>query len=208
LTAINASTDDREELRRKRSWVNWLPFAAFASARPSLGPYRDDREELRRRNAELEAENAALKAQLKDAVSLLHELPTSGLRRSTAEEASAKESQPPMTPEEVLTCDVCRLPIDDLRQAMVWWDYADRDARGSIGEFRLSHKGRCNDEKLGLAETLWWFADRESGMRRLADLVLGYEWTAAQLKRLVLLAWAIALVATPQDRKLARGGYE
>jgi hypothetical protein len=45
-------------------------------------------------------------------------------------------------------------------------------------------------------------------MRRLADLVLGYEWTAAQLKRLVVLAWAIALVATPQDRKLARGGYE
>jgi hypothetical protein len=73
LTAINASTDDREELRRNRSWVDWLPFAAFASARPALGPYRDNREELRRRNAELEAENAALKAQLEDAVSLLRE---------------------------------------------------------------------------------------------------------------------------------------
>jgi hypothetical protein len=113
-----------------------------------------------------------------------------------------------MTPEEVLTCDVCRQPIDDLRWGIVCWDYADRDARGPIGEFRLLHKGRCNDEKLGLDETLCWFADRESGMRRLADLVLGYEWTAAQLKRLVVLAWAIALVATPQDRKLARGGYE
>jgi hypothetical protein len=51
-----------------------------------------------------------------------------------------------------------------------------------------------------LSAELGWFADEAAALRKLADMAVTYAWSASELKRLVLVAWAVPVVASDEDR--------
>lgn len=101
----------------------------------------------------------------------------------------------------ILLCDVCQQPIDDLQYAMLFWE---PDTGGPITGLIVAHKSiegrRCDDDSYELSMELWWFADPEAALARLADLVTGYRWTAKQLQRLALVAWACPFIGEKHAR--------
>ena len=110
------------------------------------------------------------------------------------------------TTDEVLTCDGCGKPIRDLGMAMVFWQAdgptKDSNGRPTANQLLIAHKDRqCSGHSRSgeLSEELFWFASSEAAAGRLAGLTYGYSWSAAQLERLIGVAWAVPLVATPEQ---------
>ena len=95
---------------------------------------------------------------------------------------------------DVLTCDVCKGPIDDLPAAMLFWSLGE-DLR-TVSALRLAHKRHRSNDAFRHSLELWWMTDPSDALRHLADRVVGYEWPAAMLKRFVLVAWAVRLQCT------------
>lgn len=112
-----------------------------------------------------------------------------------------------MTADEILVCDTCGRPIGDLVGGMVFFD--DRPVapgvnRLTISRFRLAHKGRCDTPELDLSLELYWLADREAALFRLADMTTSYIWPAEHLTRMIRIAWAVSVVASTEERRRAR----
>lgn len=106
-----------------------------------------------------------------------------------------------LMPEHVLVCSVCSKPIDNLMMGMIFWDDDDNNI---VTELRIAHKGKCDKHKLSLSMELGWFADPQTALFRLMHLVDAYQWSAEQMKRLVLLAWATPHLASEETTAWAR----
>jgi hypothetical protein len=108
-----------------------------------------------------------------------------------------------MKASEVLVCDVCRSSIGDLHSGMIFWEPGETPG-APVLDFRLAHKVTCDNDLLDYSAELWWFADPATTLWRLADMTLGYGWSAEQLSRLCLISWAVSVVGK-KHRARARG---
>lgn len=104
----------------------------------------------------------------------------------------------------ILECEVCSARITDLGMAMIYWN-AEGDSTPT--DLLLAHK-LCGDSKAqntrDQSAELDWFADWQPGLSVLASTVSAHKWTAEQLRRLALIAWASATQATEAERTSAR----
>jgi hypothetical protein len=110
------------------------------------------------------------------------------------------ENQEPITARSVLTCDVCRGAIDDVRAASVCWHTADKS--NAVASMALVHE-RCDASCLYLSIDLESLADPMASLRWLADVLVSYKWGAPQLRRLVLIAWATTIVGANERQRSA-----
>jgi hypothetical protein len=87
---------------------------------------------------------------------------------------------------EVLACDACRAPIDDIERAMVFWWVKENEFDQLTGKRR-----RCSGHADDLSAELWWFASHRAALHKLASMAHDYAFSVTQLERLVEIAWAI-----------------
>lgn len=99
------------------------------------------------------------------------------------------------SPEDILVCDVCRRPIDDLGLAMWYWD--PRTEQLQQGAAMLAHKRCASDKRDGghdYSLELMWLCrggpTTGTAMNELLRLMLMYEWSGPQARRLVAICWA------------------
>lgn len=101
------------------------------------------------------------------------------------------------TPSDILRCDGCEQTIEPVYSGMLFWTPGWAEPSPGLV---VAHK-RCPVSTLhGSSVELWWLAEPEASLRVLAGLSTGYTWTAAQLRRLVEVAWAVPLVANEEQR--------
>jgi len=110
----------------------------------------------------------------------------------------------PTTPETILVCDHCHQQITDIGIAMVFWGWApgtpDISANTPITGMALAHKGAAcagaRDFTRGLSGSLELscFADPKTAQRMLAAQTVAYRWSAEQLRRWILIAWAVPFI--------------
>jgi hypothetical protein len=105
------------------------------------------------------------------------------------------------TAKDVIRCDQCGAPLDELGLAMLFWQEG--------GRLVLAHK-KCASRRtdLPLSRELVWFADHEASLRGLLELTQGYKWHPDDLQRLVCVAWAVPLVATAEEQADAARSYK
>lgn len=117
-----------------------------------------------------------------------------------------KAMKEPVNVRDALRCDLCESTIDQLHGGMVFWRL-DGDGL-DVTRMWVAHK-RCQSNQpdnrdVGLySQELYWGATHQLGLLRLTELTLGYRWTAEQLQRLVLVYWAVPLVAKDDKRAVA-----
>jgi hypothetical protein len=113
-----------------------------------------------------------------------------------------------MTAEEVMRCAACGGAIDELTMGMLFWhvpDERDDDDALVASDLRIGHKQCCGkDRHYNRHQELAWYADHEEALDRLATTAAGYKWTAEQLQKLILVAWAVPLVATDDNNEFAK----
>lgn len=102
------------------------------------------------------------------------------------------------TPADVLRCDACGGDLTDENtrsRSMIFWN---PDQSGTLV---LAHKGGCDPDphprsgSHGYSAELDWFNRPMGALRRLAGIVLEYKFTETEVRRLALIAWAIAEVS-------------
>ena len=101
-----------------------------------------------------------------------------------------------------VVCDRCGRSFADRNVSGEWWLLWEPDGDEIYLRCPTCDTGEWID-RFGCSTSLSQFADREFALDRLASLLTGYAWTAASLKRLALIAWAMPHLATPQEQRLA-----
>jgi hypothetical protein len=101
----------------------------------------------------------------------------------------------------ILVCDVCDRQIGTPDGAMFYWvAFAD----GVVTSAKLAHK-RCDDhDPAAQSLELAWLSDPAEALQRVAELAVRYAFTSQQLGQLVIVAWAVASTATPEQAEHAR----
>lgn len=79
---------------------------------------------------------------------------------------------------------------------MLFWNENPSATTVVMADLQILHKA-CATSALRRCRELREFAEPESALRNLADLVASYDWDAEQMRKLVFIAWRVA-TAAPQ----------
>lgn len=110
------------------------------------------------------------------------------------------------TPEAVLVCDFCHGDIKSLQQGQFHW--LEREGDDTVTT-ALSHRSCAYGPwQQALSMSLDWIADPSIALQRLAELSIRYQWTAPQMRRLILVTWAAVGMATPTNVTKARALHD
>jgi len=115
------------------------------------------------------------------------------------------------TAADVLRCDHCRCTIDDLETGMLYWRPRAREEEDAkdlslqVAHKRCQERRRSEDRELGeYSAELYWFADQACAALRIADMAIDFAFSAEELKRLILLTWAVPIVGSNKNQEDAQ----